>query len=157
MYRNTLNKNDVIGAATVALTQNQYTEIGRYTVPADLEVGMGFGPNSSQEAAEGRIYADFIDNAAADVNGKFRIRMASSQDHPIGDLQRGISPIVMDIDVAALRNGSGSRPGQIPFPFQKALLTKDKVFVFEIKCADAGKTLSRANSDVLLDITCNLI
>lgn len=156
MYRNTLNTANVI-AADVALTQNQYTYIGSYTVPADLEVGMGYGGNSAQESAEGRIYADFIDTAAADINGKFRIMMKSSQDQPLGDAQRGISPIILDIDCAALRQGSADRPGQIPFPFTNALLTKDKKFVFEIKCTDAGKTLDLSACTVLMDITSNLV
>lgn len=156
MYRNTLNTADVISADT-ALTQNVYTQIGTYTVPADLEVGMGYGPNSAQDTAEGRIYADFVDTAAADVNGKFRIRMASSQDQPVGDAKLGISPIILDIDTAALRQGAASRPGQIPFPFTKALLTKDKKFVFEIKCSDAGKTLDLSACTVLMDITANLV
>lgn len=156
MYRNTLNTANVI-ASNVALTQNQYTYIGAYTVPADLEVGMGYGGNSAQESAEGRIYADFVDTAAADVNGKFRIMMMSSQDQPLGDASKGISPIILDIDTAALRQGATDRPGQIPFPFTKALLTKDKKFVFSIKCTDAGKTLSLTASTVLMDITANLV
>lgn len=157
MYRNTFNTNDVIGAATVLLTQNQYTQIGEYVIPADLEIGMGYGPNTTQEAAEGRIYADFVDSADADINGKFRIMMKSSQDQPLGDVKSGISPIILDIDLAALRNGSASRPGQIPFPFSKALLTKDKKFVFEIKCTDTPITLTRAKCNVLMDITANLV
>lgn len=156
MYRNTLNTADVISADTL-LTKDVYTQIGSYTVPADLEVGMGYGPNSSQDTAEGRIYADFIDTAAADINGKFRIRMASSQDQPVGDSARGISPIILDIDCAALRQGSASRPGQIPFPFTKALLTKDKKFVFEIKCTEAAKTVDLSACTVLMDITSNLV
>lgn len=157
MYRSTLIKTDVIGSATVALTQNQFTKIGEVVVPADMEIGMGYGDPSSQSDAEGRIYANFRDSVPADVNGRFRIQMLSSQDQPLADSARGISSIVLDIDCEALRTGSNDRPAQIPFKFQGALLTRDKKFAFYIMCRDAAKTLSQANSTVVMDITRNLL
>lgn len=155
LYRDTLNTGDVIGASTVALVLNQYVTIGELVVKADELVGMGYGSYKAQDQADGRIYADFKDNSGTPVaiEGKFRIIMLSSQNIPVG-----ASPVVLDVDVAALRNGSGSRPGQIPFNFNDILLSKDKKFAFQImNTAGSAQTLSKANSSVLMDITRALI
>lgn len=155
LYRDTLNTGDVIGASTVALVLNQYVTIGELVVKADELVGMGYGSYKAQDQADGRIYADFEDTTGTPVpiEGKFRIIMLSSQNIPVG-----ASPVILDVDCAALRNGSGSRPGQIPFNFNDILLSKDKKFAFQImNTAGSAQTLSKANSSVLMDITRALI
>lgn len=155
LYRSTLNTADVINSATVALVKNQYVTIGEYVVKADELVGMGFGEYLAQDQADGRIYADFKDNSGtpAAIEGKFRIIMLSSQNIPVG-----ARPVVIDVDCAALRAGSGSRPGQIPFEFKQVLLSKDKKFAFQIlNTKSTAQTLSSANSTVLMDITRALV
>ena len=155
LYRDTLNTADVIGSATVALVPGQYVTIGELVVKADELVGMGFGSYKAQDQADGRIYADFKDSSSTPVaiQGKFRIIMLSSQNIPVG-----ASPVILDVDCSALRNGSGSRPGQIPFNFNDILLSKDKKFAFQIlNTAANAQTVSKANSTVLMDITRALI
>lgn len=155
LFRDTLNTGDVIGSSTVSLVKGQYVTIGELTVKADELVGMGYGSYTAQDTASGRIYADFKDssNPAVAIEGKFRIIMLSSQNIPVG-----ASPVVLDVDCAALRNGSGSRPGQIPFNFNDILLSKDKKYAFQIlNTAANAQTLSLANSSVLMDITRALI
>ena len=155
LFRDTLNTKDVIGSSTVALVPGQYVTVGELVVKADELVGMGYGSYKAQDQADGRIYADFKDNSGTPVaiTGKFRIIMLSSQNIPVG-----ASPVVLDVDVAALRNGSGSRPAQIPFNFNDILLSKDKKFAFQImESGSSSQTLSQANSTVLMDITRALI
>lgn len=150
-FRDTLNTNAVIGSATVALVPGQYVTVGELVVKADELVGMGYGPYTAQDQANGRIYADFKDNSGTPVaiTGKFRIIMLSSQNIPVGS-----APVVLDVDCSALRNGSGSRTEQIPFAFNDVLLSKDKKFVFQImETGASSQTVSRANSNVLMDIT----
>lgn len=155
LYRDTLNTEDVIGAATVALVPGQYVTVGELVVKADELVGMGYGSFKAQDQADGRIYANFMDNSgtAKPIEGKFRIIMLSSQNIPVG-----ASPVILDVDCAALRAGNGSRPGQIPFNFNDILLSKDKKFCFQImNTAASAQTVSKANSSVLMDITRALI
>lgn len=153
-YRGNLKAADIIGASTVALTQNEYTKIGEVVVKADQLIGMGFGGGENQDNASGRIYVDLMDNAStpAAVNGKFRIMMQSSQDMPISSV-----PVILDVDLDILRSGANSRGGQIPWQFHDILLSKDKKFVFYVKCDDASITLSKANSTVNIDITQQLV
>jgi len=154
-YRSNLTVNDVISAATVALSLNEFVKIGQKVVSADELIGMGYGAGENQDNASGRLYADFKDNAGTPVaiTGIFRIMMQSSQDLPVGE-----KPVVIDIDCNVLRFGSTDRGGQIPFPFQNVLLSKDKKFTFYIKnIAGSAQTLSKANSTVYIDITKGLV
>lgn len=151
-YRGNLRAADVISAATVALTQGEYTKIGEVTVEADQLIGMGYGAGEDQDNAAGRIYVDLKDSTDAAINGKFRIQMMSSQDMPIS-----AKPVILDVDLAVLASGSDSRDAQIPWPFQNIFLSKDKKFVFYVKCDDASKTLTKANCTVNIDITQQLV
>lgn len=154
LYRSTLNASDIIGAATVTLVPGQYVDLGVLKVNADELVGMGYGDDNSQEAAQGRIYVDLMDNSGTPVaiKGKFRIYMTSSQQIPVGE-----KPVVIDVDLAALRAGT-SRQEQVPFPFTKVMLSRDKEFHFQVmNTAAAAQTVSLANSDALIDITRQLI
>lgn len=153
LYRDTINTEDVINKDTVALVPGQYVTIGELVVKADELVGMGFGSYKAQDQADGRIFADFQDGSNNKIEGKFRIIMLSSQNIPVG-----ASPVILDVDCAALRAGDGSRPGQIPFNFNDILLSKDKKFCFQINnSAASAQTVSKANSKVLMDITRALI
>lgn len=155
LYRSTLNTADVIGAATVTLVKDTYVKIGQTVVKADERIGMGFGGADAQDTANGRIFCDFKDNSGTPVavQGMFRIEMESSQDMPIG-----AQPIVIDVDINTINQGSSDRRAQIAFPFTNVLLSKDKKFVYYIKnTAASAQTLSQANSKCLIDITRQLV
>ena len=154
LYRSTLNKKDVIGAATVTLVPGQYVDLGVLKVKADELVGMGYGDVTTQEAAQGRIKVDLKDNSGTPVaiDGMFRIYMTSSQQIPVGE-----KPVVIDVDLAAVAAGS-SRQEQVPFAFNNVLLSRDKEFHFQVmNTAASAQTVSLANSNVLIDITRQLI
>lgn len=154
LYRSSLNAKDVIGAATVTLVPGQYVDLGVLKVKADELVGMGYGDVDSQEGAQGRIFVDLMDNSVtpAAIEGMFRIYMTSSQQLPVGE-----KPVVIDVDLAALSAGT-SRQEQVPFPFTNVMLSRDKEFHFQVmNTAASAQTVSLANSDVLIDITRQLI
>jgi hypothetical protein len=152
-YRAVLTKEDVIGQASLVLTLNEFTKIGQKVVAADELLGMGYGVGENQDNAAGRLFCDFKDAVPALVTGIFRIMMMSSQDMPIG-----MKPVIIDIDTRVLAFGSTDRGGQIPFPFQNVLLSKDKKYVFYIKnIAAAAQTLTKANCTVSIDVTKQLV
>lgn len=155
LYRGTLNTDDVIGAATVALVKGQYVDIGVLKVKADELVGMGYGNENTQDAAQGRIFIELKDNSGTPVavDGKFRILMTSSQQMPVGE-----KPVIIDVDLTALSQGSGDRTKQIPFTFNNVMLSRDKEFHFQVcNTAASAQTLVKANSKCLIDITRQLV
>lgn len=155
LYRSTLNTGDVIGTSTVTLVKGQYVDIGVLKVKADEYVGMGYGEDTAQNTAQGRIFFEAKDNSGTPVaiEGMFRIYMTSSQQLPVGE-----KPVVIDVDLAALAQGSGNRTQQIPLPFNNVMLSKDKEFHFQImNTAASAQTLSLANSKALIDITRQLV
>lgn len=151
LYPATFTKEEVITkGATVALVAGQYTPIGEYTVKADELVGIGRGGLVAQNEAIGRLYAAFYDNSGTPVAitaGKLRIMLLSSQDMPIGS-----KPVFLDVDLAALTTGASIPSDRFVLPFDNTMLSEDKKIQFLIK-ANAAVTLSKANSNVLLDIT----
>lgn len=155
LYRGTLNTADVINAATVALVKEQYVDLGKKVVAADELIGMGYGGNNEQGEAQGRIFVELKDNSGTPVaiDGMFRIIMTSSQQIPVGE-----KPVIIDVDLAALKQGGADRTKQIPFPFTNVMLSKDKEFHFQVKnTAASAQTVALANSSVLIDITRQLV
>ena len=153
-YRSNLIMTDIMQEDTVSLIQGEWTKIGEVVVKADELIGMGYGGNSAQNMAEGRIFLDLKDNSStpAVIKGDFRIMLQSSQDIPIGT-----KPVWFEVNLDILRSGSSDRNGQIPFYFENLMLSKDKKFTFWVKCSESGKTLSKANSTALIDITKQLV
>jgi hypothetical protein len=149
IYPATFTANEVI-AADVSLTAGQYTLIGEYEVAADELVGLGRGSNGTQGEAIGRLYADFVDNAAADITtGKFRIMLVSSQNIPVG-----AKPVALDVDLAALRTGATVPSDRYVLPFDGTMLSKDKKFQFFIKNdTSAAITLDASACTVLMDMS----
>lgn len=152
-YHGTLKTADVIGKETVDLIPGQYTNIGEIIVAADEQIGMGYGNDNTQQNAQGRIFVGLHTADGTEISGKFRIIQVSSQNIPIGS-----QPVLMDVDLAALCQGENDRIGQIPFPWNKTLLSKAKKFQFQVlNDTDTVQTVSRAHSSVLMDITRRLV
>ena len=152
-YHGTLKTDDVISKDTVDLVPGQYTTIGEYVVAADEQVGMGYGNDDTQQNAQGRIFAGLYTEDGTPISGKFRIIQVSSQNIPIG-----IRPVLLDVDAAALCQGENDRIGQIPFPWNKTLLSHFKKYVFQVlNDTEAVQTVSKAHSNILMDITRKLV
>ena len=154
-YRACWGASDVIGAATVTLVKNEWKEIGTVTVPADQLIGLGYGPQSGQDDAVGRIFMDLVDNTASpvDIAGLFRIMITSSNDLPLGS-----RPVLIEYDLNTLRLGASDRAGRLPIPFTGIMLSKDKKFKFLVKnTASSAQTLELADSLVEIDITKQMV
>ena len=152
-YHGTLKTADVIGKDTVDLIPGQYTNIGELVVAADEQIGMGYGNDNTQQNAQGRIFVGLHTADGTDISGKFRIIQVSSQNIPIGS-----QPVLLDVDLAALCQGEHDRIGQIAFPWNKTLLSKDKKFQFQVLNDTAAvQTVSKAHSNILMDITRKLV
>lgn len=146
-YRSAFTK-DHLMSGDVAVVTGSYMKIGEFQVSAGEMHSIGYGHNSSQEGAEGRVYIDLKDNTAspgANVDGVLRIAVHSPQGRPIRTLA--------EFRTETLRTDKNDRTKQIPlssaiFPF----VSEDKKIVVEF-LSDANKTIGKANSTILIDTT----
>lgn len=145
-YRSSFVKADLIDAATVAVTAGDTIKLGEYQVPVGENIILGFGQSAGQESAEGRIYIDLKDaeTTPGNVDGTLRITLYSPQNRPVA--------IVDEFRTETLRGSSTDRTKQVPYPERVYQITPYKKVVMEF-ISDADKTISKANSTVLIDIT----
>ena len=147
MFRSALTQNDLIANATTSGIAGQYVKLGERKIEAGEALSIGFGQQSGQESAQGRIFIDVRDNAAspgAVINGTIRLQVYSPQNRPL--------VILGEWRTETLRTGSGDRTKQIPLPEDIYQLTEDKKLVLEYM-ADAAQTVGKTNTIVLLDTT----
>jgi hypothetical protein len=151
-FQHTLTIAIVMDAATKAVSNNAYTKLGEWVVPAQNSYGMGFGEQSGQQNARGRLFVDIKDNGVApgvNVEGVLRIMAIDANDSPIGPN----GGVVGEWRTETLRSSSGDRTLQLPFPEHGLFLTEDNKFIFEFKADAAAATLGQANSKALIDVT----
>lgn len=146
-FRSALTKNDLISSATLALTAGQFVRVGERVIQAGEAVSLGFGEQSGQESAQGRIFMDLKDTAAtpALIPGTIRLAVYSPKNRLIA--------IIAEFRSETLSTGAGDRTKQVPFPEDMYQVTEDRKIVLEFAADDAGKTLSKANSTINLDTT----
>lgn len=149
-FRSALVANDLIGAATVSVLAGQYVKLGELKVEAGELVAIGYGQESGQNNAQGRIYMDIKDTSAtpAPVKGKVRLQVYSPQNRPL--------VILGEWRTETLTSGANDRTKMIPLPEDVYFLSEDKKLVLEF-IADANATVSKANSTILLDTTLETI
>jgi hypothetical protein len=141
-FRSTFN-NSMFTGATVVCTAGVPTVIASYQVPAGEEVKLGYGQFSDQVGAIGRNYIDLQD-ANGDADGLVRISVHSPQDRPLKILTEGRTEI--------LRQGTTDRRLQVPLPEMVGTLAEDRKMVIEF-IADTTKTVTQADSTILVDVT----
>ena len=153
LFPYTFEAKDIFSATSIACPAGQYTEIGFYKVQADEEVGIGRGGYGSLDQAIGRLYAVLKDTESTPgtfTNGRLRIEYRSSQDTLLA--------CVMDVSLAALGTGKTIPADRFPLPFGNVLCGKDRKIVFSVKNESSSSvTLSKANSEVLMDITRSIL
>jgi hypothetical protein len=146
-YRSALTQADLISGATVVCNAGQYNKLGEYKILAGEVLAVGFGPQSGMDNAQGRIYADLRDNAAAPgvaVNGMLRLEVYSPKDRPM--------VTVFEFRTEVLRTSAADRTKQIPLPEGDFFLSEDKKYVLSFK-PDATVTIGKANTFIILDTT----
>jgi hypothetical protein len=145
-YRSALTESDLV-SGDVALVVGQFVKLGERKIEAGELLAIGYGMQSGQNNAQGRIFMDLRDNAAApgvEVNGTVRLQVHSPQNRPI--------KILGEWRTETLRSGETDRALMIPLPENFTWLSEDKKLVLELQ-ADAAATLGKANSGILMDTT----
>lgn len=145
-FRSALTAADLVGSATVTLTAGTPVKVGERKVEAGEMIAIGFGQETGQNNAQGRIFMDLKDTTATPVaiKGLVRLQAYSPQNRPI--------KILGEWRAEVLATGSGDRTKQVPLPEDIFYLPEDRKLVLEV-IADSTQTLSKANSTIYLDTT----
>lgn len=149
-FRSALVANDLISAATVSVIAGQYVKLGEKKVEAGELLAIGYGQESGQNNAQGRIFMDIKDTTATPVavKGTVRLQVYSPQNRPL--------VILGEWRTETLSSGANDRTKMIPLPEDVYFLSEDKKLVLEF-LADANQTVSKTNTTILLDTTLETI
>jgi hypothetical protein len=142
-FRSALTKNELITADT-ACTLGMFTKLGEYKIQAGELVTIGYGEQSGQENAQGRIYIDLKTAASVVIPGTIRLQAYSPQNRPM--------VILGEWRQEVLNQGSGDRTKQVPLAEMQYWLSEDKKLFLEFM-PDATSTVAKAQSTVLIDTT----
>lgn len=146
IFRSAFTEANLISASTVTLVAGQIMRLGEYKVEAGERIGLGYGDQNGQNNAVGRLYASFKDNSTTPVqlHGLVRFSIYSPQNKPLSTLAEYRSETLV--------HGASDRSLQVPFAEFDEWASEDKRIVLEF-ISDTSGTLSKANSDLLMDIT----
>jgi hypothetical protein len=142
-FRSALTKNDLI-TGDLACTAGVFMKLGEYRVQAGELLTIGYGQESGQESAQGRIFADLKTSASAAIAGTIRLQAYSPQNRPL--------VVLGEWRTEVLSQGSGDRTKQVPLPEQLYWLSEDKKLFLEFS-ADATSTVAKAQSTFIIDTT----
>lgn len=142
-FRSALTKNDLIAADTV-LTAGTFVKLGERKVEAGELLAVGYGAETGQESAQGRVFMDMKTAASAAISGTLRLQVYSPQNRPL--------VILGEWRTETISTGSGDRTKQIPLPESMYWVSEDKKIVLEFN-ADAAATVAKAQSTILIDTT----
>jgi hypothetical protein len=145
-FRSALTQSDLISSATVSVVPGQFVQLGARTIQAGELLSCGYGDQSGQADAQGRIYALIKDNSGtpATLNGTLRLTVYTPQNRPL--------MILGEWRTETLSTGAGDRTKQVPFPESVYQLSEDKKLALEFNC-DTTATVAKANSTILFDTT----
>lgn len=145
-FRSALTTTDFM-TGTVSCASGIFTRLGARTIQAGELLSLGFGSQSGQQDAQGRIFIDVRDNGTAPgavVPGVVRISAYTPQDRPL--------VILSEFRVETLNQNTSDRTKQLPFPESIYQLSEDKKLVIEFK-PDSTATVSDTNTKMVIDIT----
>lgn len=147
LFRSAFTQADIIKDST-AVPAGNFVNIGEYKVSAGEEIILGFGQQSGQENAQGRLFGKLQNSTPTEIKGVLRLVVMTNQDIPLATLFEGRTE--------ALNSSATDRTKQIPFPQMSVGAGQDKKIVLQFK-ADSASTISLANTTILMDITRNLV
>lgn len=142
-FRSAFTQNHLIAKDTTVCVAGNPTILGEYVVPAGELVAIGYGKESGQESAQGRIFIDLQESGAA-ANGVIRISAYSPQNRP--------KEIMKEFRTETLRQNETDRTKQVPFAQHDLFVSEDKKIVLEF-IADADVTVDKSKCKILFDIT----
>jgi hypothetical protein len=142
-FRSALTKNDLI-TADLALSAGVFMKLGEYRVQAGELMTIGYGQESGQESAQGRIFANLTTAASAPITGTIRLQAYSPQNRPL--------VVLGEWRTEVLSQGAGDRTKQVPLPEQLYWLSEDKKLFLEFS-SDTAVTLAKTQSTFIIDTT----
>jgi hypothetical protein len=145
-FRSALITSDFM-TGTVSCTAGLFTRLGARTIQAGELMSLGYGSQSGQGDAQGRIFVDLRDNTASpgvQVAGTVRLTAYTPQDRPL--------VILAEFRTESLNQNNSDRTKLVPWPESIYQLSEDKKLVMEFK-PDATVTVSNTNSKMVIDIT----
>lgn len=142
-FRSALTQADMISSSTVTTVAGQFVKLGERKIEAGELLALGFGAQSGQESAQGRIYVD-MQNATVAVEGTVRLQVYSPQNRPM--------VILGEWRTETLRTGDGDRTKQVPLPEDIYFLSEDKKLVLEFQ-ADASGIVDKSKTKIIFDTT----
>jgi hypothetical protein len=148
IFRSALTANELIDSADVAVLSGQFVKLGERKVEAGELLTIGFGQQSGQNNAQGRLYAEIRDNSASPgvvLSGTIRLSVYSPQNRPLRILQELRSETVSG-------GTQDDRASHVPFPESDVWLSEDKKLVLEFM-ADSAGTVGKTNSVLVMDTT----
>lgn len=143
IFRSAFTQNDLIKNASTTCIAGNPIMLGEYVVPAGELVSIGYGLETGQENAQGRVFINLQATAAA-VDGLVRLTAFSPQNRP--------QEIMREFRTETLRDNATDRTKQIGFPEHPLYISEDKKIVLEF-IADVNCTVDKSKSKILMDIT----
>jgi hypothetical protein len=144
IFRSALTVNDLVSSATTTTIAGQFVKLGERKIEAGELLSIGFGDESGQNNAQGRIYMKLRNATPADVEGTVRLQVYSPQNRPL--------VILGEWRTETLKAGDTDRTKQIPLPENMYSLSEDKKLVLEFM-ADVSGVVTKANSTIIFDTT----
>lgn len=143
-YRSTLSQNDLISSATVVCTAGQMNLLGEYKVVPGEMVAMGFGDDSTQSNAIGRLYMLIDTSAPLEIPGVVRLVVMSATDRQY--------QIVYESRNEIIDANPTDRTKQLPLPLFNLFITENKRLALFFQ-PDTTATVAKANSVIRVDVT----
>lgn len=141
--RATLKESDFIAADTV-VTAGNFNYIGQVKQSAGVALRLGYGLQSGQDSAQGRIYADFQDSLAAAMDGTLRFVIMDPEDNYLSK--------IIELETDELRTVKTDRTKQLGFSELIPRVFQDYSIGMYFKPNVSG-TLSATNTDLLMSVT----
>lgn len=145
-FPSALITSDFIGSETVACLAGEPKILNKVEIKAGEEIAIGYGSQNSLNNAVGRLFAKIMDNQAtpALARGLLRISLWSPKNRPLEIMYEGRTE--------RLSQGETDYSQRVPMSEHELNAVEDQFIVFEF-VADENVTISRANSECLLDTT----
>lgn len=148
VFRSALTIADFMPTSDTATVAGVYTQLGKRQIQAGELLSLGFGAQSDQAGAQGRIFVDIRDNSASPgvvVKGKLRLTAYTPQMRPL--------VILGEYRIETLNANATDRTKWLPLNESIYQISEDKFLVLEFMPDTGSPTISHTNSTAVIDIT----